>query len=741
MNKSSRLTTFAVVLSSLIVPPSSFAVKTEKWEIKSPADFMRGKLQRLSVTDEGQLHLGYGSTKLGEFAKEVWCTAVAPDGTIYFGAGSPADVYAVGKDGKTTKLFETEAVAVTALALDSHGALFAATLAEGKVFKIIPGKDKPGTEFCRLRAPYVWALALDKQNNLFAATGPDGKIFRINPDGKIEDWYTAEDSNLISLALDADGSLLAGSGDRGLLYRITEKGKGVVLHQFAEDEVKSIVARDNNLFIGVNKQKIKRTRIPGQRRPSAAEFEDLGQRLTGQYGTRAGAATVNADLDRTTPPEARIANLLTGALYQRNSDGRVDRLANWEGESLLAIAVEQDGSVLTAMGGAGRVYRVHGNQHWDLLFDLDEQQALALGLRDGHLAFIGTGNVGDAYLVDVDKSADGDYTSEVRDCRFLTTWGNLAWDGHGAIAVATRTGNTSLPDATWSDWSEPLKTSPSRVTSPRGRFIQLRAQLARASEPALETLSVFFRIQNQKPEITSVETGDHRKPATDKPKLKPAGDDKPDMDAGDDKTTDMLPSSPAADKKRDDSRPKPASPVKQISWRASDKDGDTLVYRLFSQAAGDEVWVPVADTPDKPLKRTDYAWDTESIPDAWYRIKVVTNDEESNPAGESLTDEQTSEPVKVDNRKPDIASLAFDAGRKTVTGVAKDTLSLIQYLEYSVDGGDWKFFAPKDGLFDSRDEPFELKLDDLKPGPHALAVRATDEDGNIGVEKLIVRAP
>lgn len=731
-------TAFAILL---LTGATAFAVKTEKWEIKSPADFMRGKLQRLSVSNEGELRLGYASSKLGEFAKEIWCAAVAKDGTIYFGTGSPADVYAVDKDGKVTKLFETDAIAVTSLAVDSRGNVFAATMAEGKIFKIVPAKEKTSAEFCRLRAPYVWALVVDKQDHLFAATGPDGKIYRVGADGKPEEWYAAEESNLISLALDGDGSLLAGSGDRGLLYRVTDRNKGVVLHQFAEDEVKSLVVNGGDLYIGVNKQKVKRPRGPGPRRPSAAEFEDLTQRLSGQFGTRAAASA--GDQDRTTLPEARIANLLTGALYQRNADGRVDKLASWENESILGIAVDRDGGVLTAMGGSARVYRVQGNQHWDLLFDFDEQQALALALRDGRLAFVGSGNVGNGYLIDAQKTSEGEFTSEVRDCRFLTTWGNLSWDGTGVITVSTRTGNTSLPDATWSEWSEPLKTSPSRVTSPAARFIQLRTRLARASDPALQTLSVYFRTQNQKPEIASVEIGERRKPAAEKSKPKATGDDKTDSgDATDPDTSAATPpSSPAAtDTKRDELHPKPASTIKQINWHASDKDGDALAYRLFYQAQGDDVWVPVAETRDKPLKRTEYAWDTESIPDGWYRVKVVASDEESNPAGESLSDEQTSEPFKVDNRKPEVAQLSFDTVHATLSGVARDNLSLIQFLEYSVDGGDWKFFAPKDGLFDAREKAFEVKLDVPSTGVHSIAVRATDDDGNVSVEKLTLKA-
>src|SRR5512139_551470 len=139
-----------LILSSVFyLLSSAFAVKTERWELSTPSAFMRGKLQRLTVTSDGELRLGYGTVKLGEFAKEIWCSAVAPDGTIYFGTGSPADVYAIGKDNKVTKVHETEAIAVTALATDSKGNLYAATLAEGRIFKITPGKK--AAELVKLR--------------------------------------------------------------------------------------------------------------------------------------------------------------------------------------------------------------------------------------------------------------------------------------------------------------------------------------------------------------------------------------------------------------------------------------------------------------------------------------------------------------------------------------------------------------------------------------------------------------
>jgi hypothetical protein len=161
------------------------------------------------------------------------------------------------------------------------------------------------------------------------------------------------------------------------------------------------------------------------------------------------------------------------------------------------------------------------------------------------------------------------------------------------------------------------------------------------------------------------------------------------------------------------------------------------VYRLYYQADGDESWIPAF--LDKPLKKTEYAWNTESIPDGWYHIKVVASDEESNPAGEALMDEKISDLVKVDNTRPQVLQLTCDAATGVLKGVARDNLSPIRYLEYSVDGGEWKFFAPKDGVFDDREETFEVKVGPLAAGPHFIAIRATDDEGNIGVEKVSIR--
>jgi hypothetical protein len=118
---------------------------------------------------------------------------------------------------------------------------------------------------------------------------------------------------------------------------------------------------------------------------------------------------------------------------------------------------------------------------------------------------------------------------------------------------------------------------------------------------------------------------------------------------------------------------------------------------------------------------------------------VAASDETSNAAGRELIGERISDRILVDNRKPVIGNLAYDAATARVSGLAEDASSRILWLEYTVDGGEWEYTVPDDDVFDARSEPFSIELEDLDVGVHAVAVRAVDEAGNAGVEQITIR--
>jgi hypothetical protein len=61
---------------------------------------------------------------------------VDKSGTAYLGTASPATVLRVGKDGKPFTLFETKDLSVQVVRLGPDGALYAATLPSGKVYRL-----------------------------------------------------------------------------------------------------------------------------------------------------------------------------------------------------------------------------------------------------------------------------------------------------------------------------------------------------------------------------------------------------------------------------------------------------------------------------------------------------------------------------------------------------------------------------------------------------------------------------
>jgi WD40 repeat protein len=74
-------------------------------------------------------------------AKYIWSLAFSKDGTLFVGAGNPANVYRVDKTGKAETYYETGQSHVTALAFDSHDNVLAGTEPNGILYRI-SAKDK-----------------------------------------------------------------------------------------------------------------------------------------------------------------------------------------------------------------------------------------------------------------------------------------------------------------------------------------------------------------------------------------------------------------------------------------------------------------------------------------------------------------------------------------------------------------------------------------------------------------------
>ena len=113
--------------------PEIFAVAVDPEGVLYAATSPDGKVYRIEN--------GKATEFFAPQAKYIWSLAFAKDGTLFVGAGNPANIYRVDKTGKAETYYETGQSHVTALAFDSKGNVLAGTEPNGILYRI-SAKDK-----------------------------------------------------------------------------------------------------------------------------------------------------------------------------------------------------------------------------------------------------------------------------------------------------------------------------------------------------------------------------------------------------------------------------------------------------------------------------------------------------------------------------------------------------------------------------------------------------------------------
>jgi hypothetical protein len=162
-------------------------------------------------------------------------------------------------------------------------------------------------------------------------------------------------------------------------------------------------------------------------------------------------------------------------------------------------------------------------------------------------------------------------------------------------------------------------------------------------------------------------------------------------------------------------------------WKADDENDDRLQYDAFYRREGETSW--------KVLKRALWdpivVWDTTSVPDGTYLLKIAASDAPSNSPDTALTGELESINFEIDNSPPRIeVQGAAQPNARTVRFVVRDDSSSVQRVEYSLDASRWRTVYPKDGIADSRREEFEVALEQSEVG-RSVIIRASDTMNNV----------
>jgi len=674
-------------------------------------DFEEGEATSTMVAPPGEVLPGMKSTRVAIDAAFAWCGALARDrGTAYFGTGDRGRIFSVDASGsgRAKLLVEIDAPWVTALAVRPDGSLLAGSTPGGSIFTV-DAKTGKSSVFAKLPAEHVWAIEYDAvRATTYAATGDGGKIFVIDAKGKSRLLWDAGDKHVMSLAKDdRDGNaLLAGTADKAMLYRVHSDGRAEALHDFDADEVRAIVRGKGAIYLAVNDfDNPTDAKDPA---PSGAQAAK-GTRIV------AGPAPASGAIARADAVKAKAA------IYRLDDDGRIEQLLALADGYFTTLLLDPQDNLLAAAGSQGKIYRIAPDRTVALAADISERQALSMvPTREGFL--VGSGDIGAIYHVRPAQGVEATYLSKVFDAETPAQWGHVWWTGSRDLVLETRSGNTGKPDASWSsfhrlaDIAHPGGESTGSIRSPGGRYLQYRATLP-GRDSVLKDISIYYVPHNQRARVTEVYLGDAPPPAA------PAV------------VGTAVVAAPSAGSGR------AHTSTLKLRWKVENPDNDELIYKLWFKQEGDAVWRPLAGP--EPLGKPEYDWNTDSVPDGRYLIRVWASDEKVTPADRALDHQFDSPPFLVDNTKPEILGLAVKAAAETwtVVGRAHDVASVISAIEFAVDGGEWRPSQPDDGLLDERDEAFTIRLPkSLLPGPHILNVRAWDSADNVGSARIEIRA-
>ncbi len=757
-----------VILAAAVVLAAAPALAeyTRWWRQSTFEDFDKGTAKGVALRSDGKLFLAPRFTEFAD-ANLAYLLAMRADakGNLFAGGGSNAKVVRLDAAGKATTVFESSELAAQALAVDAAGNLFVGTSPDGKVYKVTPAGQS--SVFFDPMTKYIWDLAVDKDGTMYVATGDTGKIFVVAPDGKGQVFYSSEETHIRSLALDSSGNILAGTEPSGLVLRIPKAAnarRAFVLYETSKKEITALLQdAGGNLYVAAVGEKA--PQIPGQPRPQVTETAPV-QSFTAPIG---GAANgINPASQIQISPFPLLPTVNSSSVYRIAPDGSPDELWSSRDEVVYALGLLPNGKLLLGSGNQGAVIELEGNHVYSRLVKAPSRQVTSIAAGPGGKLFLAAANPGKVFALGPGDEPEGTFESQPFDAHIFSRWGRTEWWGqNGApgrnasgarIAFFARSGNTSDPENNWSPWAGPYSSvAGDKLDCPPARFLQWRAVLhggGTGPAPEVDWVSVAYLPKNIAPEVTAI--------ALQNPGIRAQGIAIPVPGAGNQTPVQLRMPQPTTSASsmnsaftaavasnmgsqggsgRFDPPPQGMSQkgYQSVLWTAEDANDDQLEFSVYFRGENETTWKLLKDKLDTRF----YSWDTTTMPDGAYYLKIVASDAPSNPAGEGLTGERESDRFVVDNTPPSIAQLTADA---TVGGAtvrvrfqASSPASFITRAQYSLDAGDWTLVFPAGGLSDALRENYDFQLAKVGPGEHTITVRVYDQFENVSSAKATVR--
>jgi outer membrane protein assembly factor BamB len=749
---------YVVYLLCFLYLPSSFAEHTRRWRQSTYEEFLKGTAHGVAVRSDGRLELAPKFTLLADAdASYLWSVRLDPKGALYASGGSPAKVFRFDSNGKPVVVFDSTDLSAQAIAFDSKGTLFVGTSPDGKVYKVSASGEK--SVFFDPKTKYIWDLAFASDGTLYVATGDKGQLFAVAPDGKGEPFYSSDEAHIRVLAFDSKGNVIAGTEPSGRILRISRNSgkpaEGFVLYETSKREVTSLaVAADGTIYASAigEKQRI------GTQAPTTV--------LTTPQGTTTiTSGLLSAGQAQGQPPFVPFPPLLSSAIYRIRPSGAPEEIWNSRDEVVYALGLASDGRLLAGTGNNGALLAIDGRGVFAQLAKSGSAQITGIAANSSGRVFLCTANPGKVFSLGPEYESEGTFESRSFDAQLFSQWGRLEWWSPSPASAAkpsagsdaahqneprleffVRSGNTEDPGKEWSRWFGPYTKSGSESGAPSARFVQWKTVIhdGRPGD-GIDWASLAYLPANVAPIIDGIAIQDPGVRAQTQSSI-PSNQPAP--------VTLKMPPSPSVSgviitqstsSQRFEQPPQGfvQKGYRSVVWAAHDDNDDDLRFAVYYRGESEREWKLLKDNLDQKF----YSWDTTTLPDGAYYLRIVASDSASNPPALALKTERESERFEVDNTPPVVEDLRVgspsgkSSGSHSASFTARDSASSIDRAQYSLDGGDWIVVTPSTGISDAPVEQYHFDLPALTPGEHTIAVRVFDRFENVGSAKTTFTVP
>ncbi len=715
------------IIIILVLTSFSFSVST-KFFIDDKYDrLIKGEAKDVSITNLGEIILSPSTEKKATIEEKVIWTLISDGNNIYLGTGHEGKVYKYKINSNELELiFDSEEMEAMALALDRNKNLYIGTSPNGKIYK--KTAEKGFSVFAELKETNIFAMIFDRNDNLIVGTGDEGRIYSIDKNGVAKVLYDTSEKSITFLALSEDGNILAGSYPNGILYKINSSGKGEVVYDTGYEQISSIIAEGDTIYFSA---------VGGMKQASAAapvSVSPVPSEITAESKSQ---ETSDKEIKTEKVPTFfpfQMQAKRSSKLYKLSKQGYAEEIYSSNEASIFCSLLNEKSKIIVSTSQNNSLIQIDDKDNYSLLISSDG--VISSIIKDKNKIWFATSNPSALYSINSSYGKRGEYLSQALDTNSIATWGEISWIENKLssteIRCYTRTGNTSTPDETWSEWSQAYTNKEGeRITSPKARFIQYKCELSTADfnkSPLLRNVSISYLEQNRAPIIEKIQI---LSPGVVLKKIPTIQQDK-------DKTEALQSeSSPAQKVPIQISSPSQKSYEQgwlTVQWNSSDPNNDKLIYNIYYANIVDMKWQLLAENVEDNF----YSWDTTMLADGIYLIKLEASDVLSNPKEFSLSSYKISEQFQIDNTQPIIklGGIKQASSDVIINFEISDTSSIIKSVEYAFDTQKWYPIFPKDLVLDSKKETFELALKGLKKGSYHVIIRAKDKVKNTATKDI-----